>query len=160
MASERVWMSTAKLRAYARAGRTLDEIAEINGRETGWTPSRSGVSKKLAAMGEEPRHQSRKDLIPWDVKPEHSRSRFRLMLQAESRRRSGLKLSNTDRKYVNLLDDILMGRGVPLVIGYHRDVGFYVTDRTDSDQDIIRMPVDSAPNSAPAESTHLQNFSR
>lgn len=152
--TERIWMSTARLRAYARAGRTLDEIAELNARETGWEPSRSTVSKKLAAMGEEPRHLSRRDLVPWNIRPEHQGSRFRLMLQAESRRRAGQTLSRTDRKYVNLLDDLLMGRGVPLVVGYNPDTGFYLTDRTESDQDIIRL------GNAPARSAELQSNNR
>jgi hypothetical protein len=137
---DRVWMATAKLRAYARSGRTLDEIATLNEQETGWRPTRSTVSKKLLAMGEEPRHVARRDLVPWDLRPEHSTSRFRLMLQAESRRRAGMPLSNTDRKYVDLLDDLLMGRGTPLVVGYNPEIGFYLADRTEDDRDIIREP--------------------
>lgn len=133
-------MSTAKLRAYARSGRTLDEIATLNEQETGWRPTRSTVSKKLLTMGEEPRHVARRDLVPWAIRPEHSTSRFRLMLQAESRRRAGAQLSNTDRKYVDLLDDLLMGRGTPLVVAYHHEIGFYLTDRTEDDRDIIREP--------------------
>jgi hypothetical protein len=131
-------MSTSRLRAYSRSGRTLDEIAELNEKETGWRPSRSTVSKKLAALGEEPRHVTRRDLVPWNVKPEHANSRFRLMLQAESRRRSGQRLSKTDSKYVDLLDALLIGRGTPLVVGYSPAIGFYLTDRSETDQDIIR----------------------
>ena len=146
MARDRVWMSTAKLRAYARSGRTLDEIAALNEGDTGWRPTRSTVSKKLAAIGEEPRHVSRRDLVPWDVKPEHANSRFRLMLQAESRRRSGLPLSKTDTKYVDQLDDLIMGRGTPLVVCYTPAIGFYLADRCESDRDIIRAPeTDNAP---------------
>lgn len=140
-------MSTSKLRAYARAGRTLDEIADLNEKDTGWRPSRSTVSKKLTAIGEEPRHVSRRDLLPWDIRPEHSGSRFRMMLQAESRRRSGVQLSRTDAKYVDQLDDLLMGRGTPLVVCYDPVIGFYLSDRTEDDQDIIRAP---APDDAPA----------
>lgn len=146
MARERIWMSTGKLRAYARAGRTLDEIAELNERDTGWRPSRSTVSKKLYALGEEPRHVSRRDLIPWNIRPEHVNSRFRLMLQAESRRRAGYELSNTDSKYVDQLDELLMGRGTPLVIGYSEKIGFFLTDRKETDRDIIReYTADDAP---------------
>ena len=132
-------MATAKLRALSRSGRTLDELATLNEAETGWRPTRSTVSKKLLALGETPRHASRRDLMPWQVKPEHNSSRFRLMLQAESRRRSGLDLSNTDLKNVDLLTNLTMGRGVPLVIGYDRVIGFYLADRTDADTDIIRF---------------------
>ena len=112
-------MATAKLRALSRSGRTLDEIATMNEKDTGWRPTRSTVSKKLLTLGEEPRHASRRDLLPWSIQPEHNSSRFRLMLQSESRRRAEMELSRTDQKNVDLLDDLLLGRGTPLVVGYH-----------------------------------------
>lgn len=139
MPPQRYWMSTAKLRGYARAGLKLEEIAERNEKETGWRPDKSTVSKKLRDIGEDARHASRSDLTPWKIRPEHVNSRFRVMLQAESRRRTGAELSDTDRKAINLLEDLIMGRGTPLVVGYHPEIGFYLTDRNDSDQDIIRV---------------------
>src|SRR5215469_5867683 len=118
-------MATTKLRALARSGRTLDEIAKENEVDTGFRPTRSTVSKKLITIGEEPRHRSRRDLMPWYVRQEHRSSRFRAMLQAESRRRAWNDLSATDQKLVSMLDDLLMGRGVSLVVGYHQAIGFY-----------------------------------
>lgn len=142
--AERVWMATAKLRAYANSGRTLEEIAELNAADTGWKPDRSTVSKKLLAMGVEPRYGRRSDLIPWKIRPEHIESRFRYMLEAESRRRQRGRVREADRKAANLLNDLLFGRGTALVVGYHPEIGFYLTDRLDSDQDIIRAPHDDA----------------
>jgi hypothetical protein len=131
-------MATAKLRALARAGKTLDEIAEINGRETGWIPDTSTVSKKLNAMGEEPR-KHRGELIPWHIRPEHVESKLRYMLSAESRRREGRELRRQDQCAARALDDLLFGRGIQLVVGYDPALGFYLTDRTEQDTDIIRV---------------------
>lgn len=149
--SERVWMATAKLRAYARSGRTLEEIAELNAVDTGWKPERSTVSKKLLAIGEEPRYGRRTDLVPWRIAPKHIESRFRYMLEAESRRRTGKTLRPADKKAADLLNDLLFGRGTPLVVGYCHEHGFYLTDRSDEDQDIIRAPREAGSNGAPVE---------
>lgn len=142
--SERVWMATAKLRGYAHAGVPYAEIATINEQETGWKPDKTTISKKLKAMGVEPRYGNRADLVPWSIKPEHIESRFRYMLEAESRRREGKELRAADRKAVETLRGLLVPKSgtTSLVIGYHPDLGFYLADRTDADQDIIRMPVE------------------
>jgi len=138
------WMTTTKLRALVNADRTYDEIAEANERSEGWRPSRSGVKRKLEALGFEPRKKSHVDLVPWrPLRPEHADAELRHMLQAESRRRQlapGEQMSETDRKLVSLLNDLLFGRGRPKVVGYHPEVGFYLADREESDQDIIRHP--------------------
>jgi hypothetical protein len=60
------------------------------------------------------------------------------MLQAESRARQGVELSDTDRKLTALLHERLFGRGKLMVVGYHPEVGFYLTPLTDDDEDIIR----------------------
>ena len=138
MATQRYWMDTRKLRALAAAGWLYEEIAEENERVTGWKPNRATVSRRLAALGIERRHGNRRDLVPWDVRPEHNSSRFRGMLQAESRHRAGQSMSKTDTKLRSMLKDILFGRGIPLVIGYDPEIGFYLTDRTEQDTDIIR----------------------
>jgi hypothetical protein len=134
-------MSTAKLRALFSAGLTYDEIASVNERATGWRPTRSGVTRKFERLGFPPRHASHVDLIPWRIMPEHNSHRFRHMLQAESRKRQGLPLSETDRVLVSLLHDLLFGRGALLVVGYHPKIGFYLTDMDDDDEDIVRRPV-------------------
>lgn len=134
------WMSDAKLRQLWNDGVSYDEVAQINGRVEGWEPSRSGVFRKYERMGMPPRRQHHKDLIPWTIRPEHSDDRFRHMLQAEGRKRSGGELSGTDRKLVSMLHDLLYGRGKLMVVGYHPEVGFYTTERLDTDEDIIRAP--------------------
>jgi len=143
------WMSMSKLRALFNAGLTYDEIAEANERSEGWRPTRSGVKRRLDALGFPPRRASHRDLLPWRIAPEHNHDRIRHMLQAESRKRQGLKLSKTDRVLVSLLHDLLFGRGSFFVVGYDRTIGFYLTDRLDSDIDIIRLPrVDTGKNIA------------
>lgn len=133
-----VTIPNAWLRNVARSGRTLDEIADLIEVKFGIRRSRSWVSKELKKLGEEPRHVSRRDLIPWDVLPAHTKDRFYLMLQAESRRRQGNKLSATDSKYIEQLDNLLLSRGLPLVISYCPVVGFYLIAKTETDHDIIR----------------------
>src|SRR5690242_13593763 len=90
------WMPEPKLRRLFRAGKTVDEIAAINERNTriddvpgtGLDPTRPGVAKKFARLGFPRRNLSHEDLIPWqDIRPEHATSRLRKMLEAESRRR-------------------------------------------------------------------------
>lgn len=134
------WMPTAQLRALFNAGLTYDEIAEANERSQGWRPTRAGVAKKFERLNFPPRHASHTDLIPWRIAPEHSNDRIRYMLYAESRKRQGLELTEPEQILVSLLHDLLFGRGRFLVVGYDRDIGFYFTDRTDDDEDIIRRP--------------------
>lgn len=134
------WMPTAKLRALAHAKRTYDEIAEANFRSEGWKPSRSAVLRKLESLGIERRYPSHTNLIPWRVAPEHNRSVIRHMLQAESRKRQHKALSETDRKLLSRLDEMLFGRGTPMVVTYHPDTGFALVMREDDDEDIIRVP--------------------
>lgn len=135
------WMTETKLRALANARLTYDEIALANERSEGWRPSRSAVKRKLESMGLPPRRGTHGDLMPWKVKTEHNRDRLRHMLGAESRaRRGGKPLSDSDRKLVAQLHEMLFGRGKLMVVGYHEDIGFYLTDRKDTDEDIVRMP--------------------
>lgn len=138
------WMADAKLRAlWHRLGvdLTLDDIAEINYQEMGWRPDRSTMSKKYLRMGMPPIRHSSQDLVPWKVKPEHNQNRLRYMLQAESRARAGKELSETDRKLIPELNNLLWpGRGKLMVVGYHEQVGFHLLERTDEDADIIRAP--------------------
>lgn len=137
------WMTSAKLRALFNAGLTFDEIALINERSEGWKPSRAAVSRKYTALEMPSRVASHRDLLPWAIRPEHNTALLRHMLQAESRARSGKKLSETDRKLTSRLHELLFGRGKLMVVGYHPEVGFYTTERLDSDEDIIRAPVDA-----------------
>ena len=134
------WMTTAKLRALFNSGLTYDEIASINERSEGWKPSRAAVMRKREAMGVTGRRASHQGLIPWKIAPEHNSSEYRHMLQAESRARQGGELSDTDRKLTALLHERLFGRGSLMVVGYHPDIGFYLTDRIDTDEDIVRVP--------------------
>jgi hypothetical protein len=140
-------MTTTKLRALFNAGLTYDEIAEANERSEGWRPSRSGVKKKLDALGFDPRKYSHVDLVPWrPLAEEHKDDELRHMLQAESRRRQGAETSETDRKLLARMHELLFGRGKLMVIGYHKDVGFYLAEREDEDEDIIRQPKRHVPS--------------
>jgi hypothetical protein len=75
------------------------------------------------------------------------------MLQAESRKRQGRELSDSDKVLVSLLHDLLFGRGRFLVVGYDPVIGFYLSDRTDDDADIVRVRATSDDSSLQA-STH------
>jgi hypothetical protein len=154
MAKENPWMPATRLRSLAQAGQTYDEIATLNEQATGYRPNRSVVGRKLTRLGVPPRNISHADLLPWEVRPEHRTARLRYMLGAESRARAGRLLSDTDVKARDLLRDLLTGRGAPLVVGYHPDVGFYLAERQASDADIIRAPdTMSAPDdTSPGES--------
>ena len=138
MTTQRYWMPTSKLKALAKAGWLYGEIADENERVTGWRPDRGTVSRRLQQLGVSRRHGSRRDLLPWHIMPEHNNSRWRAMLQAESRHRAGENLSSTAQKNRAMLNDILFGRGTPLVVGYDPAIGFYLVDKTDDDKDIIR----------------------
>lgn len=150
------WPTHTKLRALVNSGRTYDEIAQIVfATEPGWDkpPSRSGVKKKLDALGFPPRNKSHRDLIPWKIKPEHQTAELRHMLEAESRRRQlkpGEQLNEVDRSLVRGLEAYLWGRGrqKPMVVAYHPDVGFGLVPREDDDEDIIRQPKAATPVSA------------
>ena len=133
------WMTTAKLRALFSSGLTYDEIAVINERSEGWKPSRAAVMRKYEAMGMPPRRASHKDLLPWTLRPEHSDSVVRHMLQAESRARQRKALSDTDRKLTARLHELLFGRGALMVVTYHPEVGFAFVMREDTDDDIVRV---------------------
>lgn len=140
-------MSTAKLRQLFADDWTYDEIAAENERQTGWRPSRAWVMRKREAMGFPARRLAHANLLPWTVLPEHNESRFRYMLQAESRKRQGVALSGRDQREVALLHDLLYGRtagadgtGMALVVGYDPRIGFHLLDRKETDTDIIREP--------------------
>lgn len=135
------WPATAKMRAMFNQGLTFDEIADRVEEMEGWRPTRSGVKRKFDAMGMPPRRPATaKALIPWRVKQEHNRHRYRHMLEAESRRRRHAKLSGTDHKLLSSMNNLLYGRGTLLVIDYDWDAGWSLRDREDDDTDIIRAP--------------------
>lgn len=134
------WMTASKLRALFMDGLTYDEIAEVNERSEGWKPSRAAVKRKYEAMGMPPRRHSSSDLLPWKIQPEHNQSMFRYMLQAESRARQRKAVSDTDRKLLARLHEMLYGRGKLMVVNYHPTVGFFLQEREDFDDDIIRSP--------------------
>lgn len=134
------WMSTAKLRALFNSGLTYEEIAEANERSTGWKPTRAGVAKKFERLDFPARKLHHGDLLPWKLAEPHRKDRFRYMLEAEGRKRQGRDLSDSDLVLVSLLHDLLFGRGRFLVVGYDPSIGFYLTERLDSDSDIVRMP--------------------
>jgi len=143
------WPTHTKLRALVNSGRTYDEIAQIVFEtEPGWDkpPSRSGVKKKLDALGFPPRNKSHRTLLPWKVRPEHQSAELRHMLEAESRRRQlapGEQLSEADRSLIRGLESYLWGRGgrqTAMVVSYHPEVGFSLVQREDYDEDIIRDP--------------------
>lgn len=150
------WMTTAKLRALFAAGLTYDEIADINARSEGWKPSRSGVKQKYEAMGMPPRRASHKDLLPWQLRPEHADSVVRHMLQAESRARQHKPLTDTDRKLTARLHEILFGRGTLMVATYHPEVGFAFVLREDVDDDIVRVRVERQPHNGEVRKGELE----
>lgn len=140
------WPTATKLRALYNAGLTYDEIAQIvYNTEKGWDqpPSRSGVKRKLDALGFEPRNLSHADIMPWrgKIKPEHQSSELRHMLEAESRRRQGKAQSEADRSLIGRLHSLLFPPGMkPMVVSYHPEVGFFLVLREEYDRDIIREP--------------------
>lgn len=135
-------MTSAKLRALFSAGLTYDEIAIINERSEGWRPARSTVLAKYREMGMPPRRPGSQDLIPWHIAPEHNNSIIRHMLQAESRSRRHKALSDTDRRLVARLHELLFGRGTLMVVDYNPAIGFAIVPREESDADIVRAPRD------------------
>lgn len=145
------WMTETKLRALFNAGLTYDEVAQINERSEGWKPSRAAVKNKREAMGLPARRRaSDRDLMPWRVLPQHNSDLLRHMLGAESRARSSTKLSDTDRRLTARLHELLFGRGKLMVVGYHPEVGFYLAEREEWDEDIVRNP--RAPSAYSGES--------
>jgi hypothetical protein len=133
------WTHARKLRILAESGLTPDEIASANERITGWRPTPSAVRLRLAALEIERRQPAETNLTPWRIAQPHNRSRFRHMLQAESRRRRGVP-SQKDDVLISLLYDLLFGRGAFLIVGYHRVIGFYLAERETTDTDIVRQP--------------------
>lgn len=141
--SANVTISDAALRGWHRSGLRLVDIQRKIYESTGWKPDISTISKWLRDMGEEPRRKSRKEFLPWTVRPEHRNNRWRIMLEAAGRRAAGQDLSETDQKAVNLLDDYLFGRGTQQVVGYHPEIGFYRVDATAEEIEkgqIVRAP--------------------
>lgn len=134
------WMTETKLRRLFAARLSYQEIAEVNFRSEGWKPDRSTVKRKYEAMGMPPRRPSHRDLIPWRIKPEHNSSVLRHMLQAESRSRNHQSLSDADRRLLDRLHELLWGRGTPMVVTYHPEVGFALVLADETDTDIIRPP--------------------
>jgi hypothetical protein len=134
------WMTSTKFRALWNAGLTLDELAEANDRSENWKPTRSAVRKHADALELGRRRASHKELLPWKVQAEHNDDLLRHMLQAESRKRHGKELSETDLSLVSRLHELLFGRGKLMVVSYHPEVGFGLVMREDWDDDIIRRP--------------------
>lgn len=154
-----ITVSDAALRSWHRSGMRLQDIRRKIEETTGWAPDISTISKWLRDMGEEPRHRSRRGLLPWDIRPEHYNGRWRIMLQAAERRLADEELSVSDQKAVDLLDDILFGRGVQQVVGYHPEIGFYRVDATPEEIErgaIIRRPEETG-KSASIESLDLNS---
>lgn len=133
-------MSVRKIRGMVKGGASREDIAEENYLRTGYRPHRNTVGRKLAELGISIR-ASHEDLLPWNVRKEHHDSWLRRYLTAESRRRKGLQLSPGEESEVKILHDLLFGgRGRQLVVAYHPEVGFYLTERLETDEDIIRLP--------------------
>lgn len=130
------WTSTAQLRALAAAGKSHAEIAAANEAATGWRPSRAAVKRRLDRLGMPPRRLSHRGLIPWQIAAEHNKAIERYMLQAESSRRQGKRLSATDRKLLRLLGERLAGPP-PQVITYDPAAGFAFVPREPADGDAI-----------------------
>ena len=101
------------------------------------------VSDKLRAIGEEPRVGSRKLLRSLGkIKKEHRSSPLYYIVAAEDRRRerqeTGQPLSKTDQKWISQMNDLIFRP--KLVVGYDRELGFYLQPRTDEDGDFVRPP--------------------
>lgn len=142
----REWLDDSAMQEMWQAGHSLLEIALANEAATGWKPTRSTVSKHLKELGEPSRYSSRKDLKPWIIAREHQDMRYRFWLDAESRRRAGYKLTASENRCIDLMNDLLHGRGAELVIGYCENHGFYLTDRLPGDDDIIRIEGETEPH--------------
>ena len=101
------------------------------------------VSDKLRAIGEEPRVSSRKLLRSLGkIKKEHRASPLYYIVAAEDRRRerqeTGQPLSKTDQKWISQMNDLIFRPR--MVVGYDRELGFYLQPRTDDDDDFVRIP--------------------
>lgn len=134
------WLPDSQLLALHEANKTLDAIAAANEEATNWRPTRSGVLRKLQSIGAQNRYARHKLVIPWKIAPEHHQDPLRYMLAAESRKRQGLTLSEPDERLVDLLHDLLFGRGREWVVDYDPTDGFALRPRQESDTDIVRMP--------------------
>lgn len=140
------WPSTAKMRSLWHSPLTLEEIAAYVRRAgDGWTegtPTRGAVSKYAARHDFPPRRSAANtELIPWRVLKRHQSHHWRHMLDAESRRRRGGKMSHSDAKLLTEMHELLWGRGALLVFDYDQDGGWALRVREESDRnDIIRAP--------------------
>jgi hypothetical protein len=155
------WMSDAEFEGLYLAGARLEEIAEANALVTlvdgqpgtGYRPSRSGVLKRAQRMGlQRPRrgpgngeralaYASHRDMFPWPrILPQHNGQRERRMLQAASKRAQGLPLTARDIGVLDMMEHLMWGRGSPLVIGYHEEIGFHWLTRQKGETGIVRQP--------------------
>ena len=137
---EGLYLPDAMLLSMREAGKTLDEIAQANYAATGFRPDRANLLTRLSRLGAEATYGSHRALLPWDIAPEHNRSRWRRMLQAKSKQLAGADLTEVEMRAVNLLDFLLNPkRGRCLVVTYHRDIGFCLVD-AEPGEEIIRHP--------------------
>lgn len=147
------WMEDSDFIRRWVSGELVSKIIAHNKRVTGWSPTKSAVLYHAGTLELQPRN-AHSDLLPGPIRPEH-RNRYYKMLTAEGRRRRAdekygegngyAKISRTDQKYVNQLEELLhgFGRGARLVIGYdpvHICGGWYLVDEQPWDTDIVRRP--------------------
>lgn len=133
-------MDTAKLRSLFEQGWTYDEIADENYRLHHWRPDRSTIVYKRRRLGIPKRNASNVDLIPWDVGSQHNGHRYRRMLTAKAKEMRQEPLTSSEQRLLAMMDDLLHGRGQPLVIGYSPVEGWFLADKLPTDDELIRPP--------------------
>lgn len=139
MPNERTWMDASEFRNLWLNGASIEEILDRNEKKYHVRFTRSAVSRHAESLGLPPRHKYDREWLPWNVRPEYSKTRWRPMLLSADKERNGEPLTRADKNRINLLHDLISGRGAALVVGYHPEIGFYLTDRIDADE--VNVPI-------------------
>lgn len=124
-----------------RQGWTQREIADTYG------VTQAAVHKALSKADLDTGYYSYRDLLPWDVAPEHLSVSVMHYFRSILKQRRGIELRPEEERSLNAwLKDL---RDSNLVVTYHKDAppnsasrkgGFYYVERSDRDDWIIRQP--------------------
>ena len=142
MPAERRLPDSATLRQLRRQNWTLKEIGTEYGVTEGavWKAiSKAGTGKSLK--------ENFRDIVPWEVEPEHRTSGVMRRLHTLIRLRRNVHVTDVEKRLANEWIKTLEETGT--VLAYHKDAppntacrkgGFYYTVRTPEDKGFIRMP--------------------
>lgn len=129
-----------ELKRWIEEGRTYSWISEQYLTKYNIEFSVSGVSEYRRRHGLSRRQARDRDLIPWDVRPEHDNRYILAMLRTEASIREGFEPSQAYvRRLENWRERLEEG---DLVVHYDPDTdeGFFLIPREPQDDDIIRHP--------------------